>query len=112
MVPDVSSERNRRAEKRTQEKVIACLWLPFSLLFHLWIYLTPTEEERGVLHSSWGRPPSRPAITRSFLLVALMVTSVLGFALFALMTMPPLASRVLLILTFGFSLWQLMRPKI
>lgn len=112
MVPDASSERNRRAEKRTQEKIIACLWLPFSLLFHLWIYLTPTEEERGAPTTSAGRPQSRPAVTRSFLLAALLVTSVLGFALFVLMTMPPLASRVLLILTFGFSLWQFMRPKI
>jgi hypothetical protein len=112
MVPTVSSQQNRRAEVRWQDRVIACFWMPFSLLFHIWVYFTPTYEEKGgLLQPSQSRPHSRPLLQHSSILVALVVTSVLGFTLFALMTLPPLASRLLLILAFGFSLWQLMRPK-
>jgi hypothetical protein len=112
MVPIASSQQNRRAEVRWQDRVIACFWLPFSLLFHVWVYFTPTYEEKwGLLQPARSHPQSRPPLQHSFLIVALVVTSVLGFTLFALMTLPPLASRLLLILVFGFSLWQLMRPK-
>ncbi len=112
MVPTASSNRTRPAEPRWQDKVIAGFWLPFCLLFHLWVYFTPAYEEKWDLQGrSEGPSPSRSASSNSFLLVALVVTSVLGFALFALRTLPPLASRILLVLAFAYSFWQFMRPK-
>ena len=113
MVPTASSERNSRVESRWQDKVIAGFWLPFCLLFHLWVYLTPTYEEKwGLLQPSQSRLQSRQSASNSALMVTLVVISVLGFALFALRTLPPFTSRLLLVITFAFSFWQFMRPKI
>ena len=113
MVPVASSESNRRAEARRRDKMIAGFWLPFSLLFHLWVYFTPTDEETWDLApSAQSRPQSHHPLHRSFLMVALVVTSVLGFALFALRTLPPFPSRLLLVAAFAYSFWQFMRPKI
>lgn len=113
MVPGASSEQNRRAELRWQDKVIAGFWLPFSLLFHIWVYFTPTYEEKwDLIETSHSRPPLRHSASQSFLMVSLVITSVLGFTLFALMTLPPFAARLLLVLVFGFSFWQFLRPKI
>jgi len=112
MVPTASSDRNRRVESRWQDKMIAGFWMPFCLLFHLWVYFTPAYEEKwDLLQSPESQSQSRPSSHSSFLLVALVVTSVLGFALFALRTLPPLTSRILLILAFAYSFWQFMRPK-
>lgn len=113
MVPSASSEQNRRAETRWQDRVIAGFWLPFSLLFHLWVYFTPGYEEKwDLIKTSHGGPQSRHSASQPFLIVSLVVTSVLGFTLFALIKLPPLAARLLLIMVFGFSFWQFLRPKI
>lgn len=112
MIPTASSEQNRRAEQRRQEKMLAFAWLPFSLLFHLWVFLTPTDEKKlGLLQPSGNHTRPRPVTHISLLTAALVVISVLGFSLLALLTLPPLTSRLILTLTFGFCLWQLMRPK-
>jgi hypothetical protein len=113
MVPTVSSQRNRRAEPRWQDKMVAGFWLPFSLLFDLWVYFTPTYAEKWSLPElSQSRAPSRRSLRYPFLMAAFMVTSVLGFALLVLRTLPPLTSRLLLVVAFGFSLRQFLRPKI
>ena len=112
MVPTAPSQKNRTAEMRWQDRVIACFWLPFSLVFHLWVYFTPAYEEKWELVKSprSGTQPRSP-VQSSFAVVALVVVSVLGFTLFALMTMPPLTARMLLVLAFGFSFWKFMQPK-
>ena len=113
MVPGASSGQNRRAELRWQDKLIAGFWLPFSLLFHMWVYLTPTDEEKlDPIETPHSRPGLRHSARQSFLMVSLVITSVLGFTLFLLIKLPPLAARLLLSLVFGFSFWQFLRPKI
>jgi hypothetical protein len=112
MVSTAPSQRNRQAAVRRQDKIIGWLWLPFSLLFHLWIYLTPTYEEKwGLLQSSRSELRPRPSVFHSFVVMTLVITSVVGFTLFVLMMLPPLASRLLLLAAFGFSFRQFLRPK-
>lgn len=113
MVPPISSRRNPRTLPRWQDKLIACFWFPFNLLFDLWVYLTPTYEEQwGPDHASAlaNETPSRPA--HPFLMTSLVVTSVLGFALFALLALPVMVARFLLILAFWLSFRQFMRPRL
>lgn len=112
MVSTASSQQNRRADRRRQDRLIAGFWMPFSLLFHLWVYLTPTYEEKwDLVQPLRSRSQSHPPLTSSLVVAALMVISVLGFALFALLTLPPITARLLLILAFGFSFRQYMRLK-
>jgi len=111
MVPTASSQRNRRAQTRWQDKIVAACWLPFRLLFDLWVYFTPTYAEKwGFLAPSQSRRRAHHPL-HSFLMVALITASVLGFALFALRTMPPVTSRLVLVAAFGFSFRQFLRAK-
>jgi hypothetical protein len=92
--------------------MIAAFWLPFNLLFDLWVYLTPTYEEKwGLLEPPHSRRRPNRSLPYPFLIAALLVTSVFGCALFLLHTLPPPTSRLLLIVTLGFSLWRLLRKK-
>ncbi len=93
--------------------MIAGFWLPFCLLFHLWVYFTPQYEEKWeLLQPLQSRSQSRQTVSHSLLMGTLVVVSVLGFALFALRTLPPFTSRLLLVMTFAFSFWQFLRPKL
>ena len=112
MVPTASSSRNRRVQPRWQDRIIACCWLPLRLLFRLWVYFTPTYEEKwGFLTPAQPSAPARSSASHSFLTIALAVACVLGFALIALLTLPPPFARLLLIVAFGIGLRQFMRPK-
>lgn len=113
MVTPASSRRNPRALPRWQDKMIACLWLPLNLLFDLWVYLTPAYEEKWDLESASSLPiRTHTPLIRSFLVVTLVVISVIGFALFALLTLPIMIARLLLILAFWISFRQFMRPRL
>jgi len=112
MVPTASSQPSRRAQTRWQDKIVAACWLPFRLLFDLWVYFTPTYAEKwGFLASSQSRRRAHQPLPPSFLVVALVTASVLGFALFALRTMPPVTSRLVLVAAFGFSFQRFLRAK-
>ena len=112
MVPTESSQTNRRTQPCRQDKIVAACWLPFSLLFDLWVYFTPTYAEKwGFLEPSQIRRRSHHPLHHAFLMVALVTASVLGFALFALRTMPPVTSRLVLVAAFGFSFRQFLRAK-
>jgi len=93
--------------------MIACLWLPFNLLFDLWVYLTPTYgENEGVFHPVRSQSRQPQSESPSFLLAALVATIVFSVTLFAFLALPVFTSRLLLILTFGFGFRQYMRLKI
>jgi len=112
MVPTASSQTNRRTQARWQDKIVAAFWLPFSLLFDLWVYFTPTYAEKwGFSEPSQSRRRSLHPLHHSFLIVALLTMSVLGFALFALRTVPPVTSRLVLVAAFGLSFRQFLRAK-
>ncbi len=107
----VPSQRNHPMKQRWQDKVIACFWLPFSLLFALWVYLTPNYEQKWGLPSPRSRrQPSKP-LAPSFFVSVFVATIVYSATLFAYLALPVCTSRLLLILAIGVGFRQYVRQQ-